>query len=283
MILGYSGYNTTYSTTSTDSTVAKLPEKSRACFAESIMDLRDRGVIENSYHIKLFLKQASKEYSTCHYIFFTKDKIEKWFKELQSLYYFEYKFNEENEEYCYLDITIKGNRIQHLFVLSGIRYIYETYQNISLLLAFKAKEQIEELKDVSLLNLTSVCTTALWGQNIKCNIGHTLTGVKGQYKRYGCSFEYSSLVNMDAVRQRLENPEDRLVETICPSYILESDLNFKEENEELRILLKRNNITEVGMESPLYNSDFWEKEDNLELFMPTILKVYNKLNSYPKI
>lgn len=283
MILGYSSYNTTYSTTSTDSTVTKLHEKSRVCFAESMRDLDGKGVIENSYHIKLFLKPGFKEDFTSHYIFFTKDKIEEWFKELQSLYSFEYKFKEKNEEYCYLNITIKGNRIQHLFVLSGIRYIYETYQNIALLLAFKAKEQIEELKDVSLLNLTSVCITALWGQNIKCNIGHTLTGVKSQYKLGKCFYEYSSLVNMDVVKQRLKNPEDRLIETICPSYILESDLNFKEENEELLILLKRNNITEVGMKSPLYNSDFWEKEDNLELFMPTILKVYNKLNSYPKI
>lgn len=281
MILQYAGYNTTYSAKCSDDHNLNLEESSRACFASSVNVMIPECSVKSVYNIKIFLKYPSE--NTMHYVFITKDQMEEWLKELQQYYPFEYNFNNITETYLYIEVSITGNRAQHLFVLSGIRYIYEVRQNIALLLSFKAKQCYKELQEDSLLNLCTASMVVLSALNIPLNSGHSLTSnrcICVSVHPYKTIYAFPHLVDKEAIKHRLSDKPFTVTDVVCPTYDIEEKV-FSEEYEEINKSLK--SLYPEKSRSDYLTSDFWENAEIINVFMPIILKVYNKLNSFKKI
>lgn len=124
--------------------------KERACFANVIA----RRFCKESY--TLIVCSNGKYGNTNHYCSVNKEQILSWIKTLKKIHPFSYKI--KNIDYngnpaFQFNITIEGTRIQRLFVLIGIRYIYEFPFNMALSEAFRL-HSIEEYKWINTISLT---------------------------------------------------------------------------------------------------------------------------------
>lgn len=124
--------------------------RERACFARVL----DRGTCKESY--TLIVCSKGRYGVTNHYCSVNKEQILSWIKTLKKVHPFSYKIKNidyEGHPAFQFDITIEGTHTQRLFVLIGLRYIYEFPFNMALSEAFRL-HAIEEYKWINTISLT---------------------------------------------------------------------------------------------------------------------------------
>jgi hypothetical protein len=124
--------------------------RERACFARVL----DRGTCKESY--TLIVCSKGRYGVTNHYCSVNKEQILSWIKTLKKVHPFSYKIKNidyEGHPAFQFDITIEGTYTQRLFVLIGLRYIYEFPFNMALSEAFRL-HAIEEYKWINTISLT---------------------------------------------------------------------------------------------------------------------------------
>jgi hypothetical protein len=128
----YSGYNTKYYTKKGSSFLINK-SMGAPCFKE--ISYKFEGYFtKKDCHYVVIVDKASKQrksfYNTC---LFNKKEICWYLSQIKKLYPFKYSIEGEPKDISYnINIDVKGTHLQHLFVLTCVRYLYEYPYNLGL-------------------------------------------------------------------------------------------------------------------------------------------------------
>lgn len=265
--IGVGGFNTTYSVSGD----INQPKEKMPCFARTLSLLYKDGAtksFKNNYSIYLF-----KEKKNMHCIFVSIEQMIEWFDLLKSIVPFEYSLEEYETDYI-LNVSITGPQIVHLFVLTGLRYVYEYPQSCLLLWSFKCKEEVTELKDVDLLTMVSVLRVFI-SSALCLGTGHIYPCVRWDGTPY-------KLVSKEILKSRFEEITSKKLVTFSTIpccfdelFLQKTVCEIRVNNPALPYMLNRNENNYRRM----YSVKYWLDYSNLQKEYPKIIELYKLLSS----
>ena len=264
--IGIGGFNTTYSVNGD----IEQPKEKMACFARTLCQLyatKTKVSFSNNYTIYLF-----KERKGMHCIFISLDQMKVWFDLLKDIVNFEYSIEDAESEYI-LNVNIEGPRIVHLFILTGLRYVYEWPQSCLLLWAFKCKEEVPEFKEASLLSLVHTLRVFIAPALRSLGTGHIYPSIQWD------GIPYKIVSNKD-LKKHFE--EIKIDDSTSIPYDLGS--LFKQKKlYEMRQPSGQNvpygcNVNE-NRDGKMNTINYWTDFSNLQKEYPKIIELYKLLSS----
>ena len=123
----YLNLNTEYSVTGD----FHKEEDMRPCFRNAFEYNRGRMLTEvnNKYRIKIYTNNSANRRNRNNYCFID---INKYLTYLQDILDFEFTIERINDDYSYINLTIKDLGVMHNYILCVVRYCYEYPYNIAL-------------------------------------------------------------------------------------------------------------------------------------------------------
>lgn len=127
-----------------------------ACFSRVFhYNDKDNKPFKNTYTIKIFKPILNKRIVENNFCVLSKNDIIYFLKDVAS-----YGYNskpiiklDEHKKYYTITMEVNDTAFAHRFLLSYVRYLYETPFNIMLYETIKVKKECEELKNESIFNL----------------------------------------------------------------------------------------------------------------------------------
>jgi len=261
--IGTGSFNTTYSV---DGDI-KQPKYRRACFSATLCMLYSNAGkgFKNNYTISLFKEKKGK-----HCIFISLEQMKIWFDFLKGIVNFEYSIEDTETEYV-LTASIEGPKIVHLFVLTGLRYVYEYPQSCLLLWAFKCKEEVPEFKEVSLLSLVHTLWVFISPAMRELGTGHiypTITWNAIPYK----------IVPEKQLKMRFEELNKKARIMTCFTDLFQQEQLYKicSSNPPEKPYLLREDENE---DKKMYTINYWTDFSILQKEYPKIIELYKLLSS----
>lgn len=206
----------------------------RVCFAPVFRFLeKNRGIVTNKYRIKIY-KADNRHLS--NFCSLNKNEIKSFISLAKSVLPTFHCLVKEYDGYFMVSISITGNCLQHKYILTWVRYLYEFPYNLLLSDAIKFREKYK-LNNISLYNLINVVFRTANRSGCIVGSGHSM-----YYDGYG----------------EVELPTNSELKDIL------NDKNKTSLNEAIakkKLMLTKISSIDSFKEYKHYEEDYWKSED----------------------
>lgn len=174
--------------------------KKDVCFS-SIFYMRDKdnrnykdvNIFNNTYTIKVCYNGSYLNKRLNNQCFIALSDIKKYLNHCKKYHPFKYTIK-QNDDFYDIILTVKGTLLAHKFILSYVRYLYESPFSLYLYEACKLKKECEEFKNLSYLNIFNIVSAS-----VPCyNHGVNIHGI-------GETPIFKQLLTSNQIKQQLKN------------------------------------------------------------------------------
>lgn len=176
-----------------------LNMKKEVCFSHIFhmrpVGLEKKNIINNTYTIRVFYDGSCLEERYNNHCFLALGDIKRYLNQGKKHHPFKYTINKQNRFYDIV-ITVKGTVLAHKFILSYVRYLYETPFSLYLYEAVKLKKECEEFKKLNYLNIFNI---------IGASVPNYTNGT--DIHAIGSTYTFKKLLTCEQIKQQLKNTD----------------------------------------------------------------------------
>ena len=171
--------------------------KKEACFSHIFYlrteKLNKENLLENTYTIRVFYDGSGFKDLKNNHCFISLCDIKRYLAQGTKYHPFKYSI-QKHKHYYDISVKIKGTHLAHKFILSYIRYLYESPFSLYLYEAIKLKKECEEFKTLDYLNIYNIISATVPCYNHGTDI-HNI----------GKSYDFKELLSCEQIYNHIKN------------------------------------------------------------------------------